>query len=49
MQIAHTVRIAARPEEVFGLYENVAAWATWDPEVAEASCRRACGSGRSDG
>lgn len=37
MQIKASIEIEAKPVQVFELYRVVADWASWDPEVVEAS------------
>lgn len=37
MRISQTVRIAARPEDVFCFYTNADTWPKWDPEVVEVA------------
>ncbi|NBF05697.1 hypothetical protein GV819_25715 [Pseudomonas sp. Fl5BN2] len=37
MQIKESIVIRANPQQVFGLYQDAAGWAGWDPEVTGAS------------
>ena len=37
MQIEHRIAISARPERIFGIYEDVANWHTWDPDTKNAT------------
>lgn len=46
-QFEEQIVIAARPEKVFALYENVAAWSSWDPDVKTSSIEGSFSSGAS--
>lgn len=37
MQVEHGILVQAPAERVFRIYENVAAWHTWDPDTKRAS------------
>jgi uncharacterized protein YndB with AHSA1/START domain len=37
MQIEHSILVRATRERVFQIYEDVAAWHTWDPDTKRAS------------
>src|SRR5688572_30908298 len=37
MQIEHRITVSARPERIFGIYEDVQNWPTWDPDTKSAS------------
>ncbi len=37
MQVEHSVVVKAPAERVFRIYEDVAAWHTWDPDTKRAS------------
>jgi hypothetical protein len=37
MRVEHRVTVAASPEVVFKIYEDVANWHTWDPDTKQAS------------
>lgn len=37
MQVEHTVVVQAPAERIFQIYEDVAAWHTWDPDTRRAS------------
>lgn len=37
MIISHTISIAAQKPDVFSLYEDVASWTKWDPELTSAT------------
>jgi uncharacterized protein YndB with AHSA1/START domain len=37
MQVEHRVLVAASPETVFRIYEDVQNWHTWDPDTKQAS------------
>jgi hypothetical protein len=37
MQVEHRIAIAASPEAVFRIYEDVQNWHTWDPDTKQAS------------
>jgi hypothetical protein len=45
MQIEHRVLIAASPERIFKIYEDVANWHTWDPDTKSASLDGSLGVG----
>ena len=47
MQFEEQIIIAAPPEKVFALYENVAAWSSWDPDVKTSSIEGSFSSGAS--
>lgn len=47
MQFEEQIVIAAPPERVFALYENVAAWSSWDPDVKTSSIEGSFSSGAS--
>jgi hypothetical protein len=47
MQFEEQIVIAASPEKVFALYENVAAWSSWDPDVKTSSIEGSFCSGAS--
>ena len=47
MQFEEQIVIAAPPEKVFVLYENVAAWSSWDPDVKTSSIEGSFSSGAS--
>lgn len=36
MQVEHRIAIAASPESIFGIYEDVQNWHTWDPDTKQA-------------
>jgi hypothetical protein len=36
MQIEHRTKVAAAPETIFRIYEDVANWHTWDPDTKRA-------------
>ncbi|MFI5448023.1 SRPBCC family protein [Polaromonas sp. UC242_47] len=36
MQVEHRIAIAASPETVFRIYEDVQNWHTWDPDTKQA-------------
>lgn len=36
MQVEHRIQIAAAPETVFRIYEDVQNWHTWDPDTKQA-------------
>ena len=37
MQVQHSTIIRAAPDTIFRIYEDVAAWHTWDPDTRRAS------------
>ncbi len=37
MQVEHHITIAAEPEVIFRIYEDVAHWHTWDPDTKQAT------------
>lgn len=37
MQFEEQIVIAAPPQKVFALYENVTAWSSWDPGIKTSS------------
>lgn len=37
MQVEHSVLVQAPAERIFRIYEDVAAWPTWDPDTKAAS------------
>lgn len=37
MQFSETIKINARPDQIFPFYANVSSWSTWDPDVKSAS------------
>ncbi|UQS88699.1 SRPBCC family protein [Pseudomonas chlororaphis subsp. piscium] len=37
LQIRESIKIEAAPAQIFALYQDVAGWASWDPEVVRAS------------
>lgn len=37
MQVEHTVVVQAHAERIFQIYEDVAAWHTWDRDTRRAS------------
>ena len=37
MQVEHSIIIQAPAERIFGIYEDVSAWHTWDPDTRRAS------------
>lgn len=37
MQVEHRVLVAASPETIFRIYEDVQNWHTWDPDTKQAS------------
>lgn len=37
MQIEHRTTVAAQPEVIFRIYEDVANWHTWDPDTKQAT------------
>lgn len=37
MQVEHIILVRAPAERIFRIYENVAAWHTWDPDTERAS------------
>ena len=45
MQFEEQIVIAAPPEKVFALYENVTAWSSWDPDVKTSSIEGSFSSG----
>lgn len=45
MQIEHRILIAASPEQIFRIYEDVANWHTWDPDTKSASLEGRLGVG----
>jgi hypothetical protein len=47
MQFEEQILIAAPPEKVFALYENVTAWSSWDPDVKASSIEGSFSSGAS--
>ena len=47
MQFEEQIVIVAPPEKVFALYENVAAWSSWDPDVKKSSIEGSFSSGAS--
>ena len=47
MQFEEQIVIAAPLEKVFALYENVAAWSSWDPDVKTSSIEGSFSSGAS--
>jgi len=47
MQFEEQIVIAAPPENVFALYENVTAWSSWDPDVKTSSIEGSFSSGAS--
>ena len=47
VQFEEQIVIAAPPEKVFALYENVAAWSSWDPDVKTSSIEGSFSSGAS--
>ena len=47
MQFEEQIVIAAPPEKVFALYENVTAWSSWDPDVKTSSIEGSFSSGAS--
>ncbi|MFZ6749017.1 SRPBCC family protein [Undibacterium sp. Ren11W] len=36
MQVEHRIAISASPETIFGIYEDVQNWHTWDPDTKQA-------------
>ena len=36
MQVEHRITVQAEPEVIFGFYEKVAEWPTWDPDTKAA-------------
>ena len=47
IQFEEQIVIAAPPEKVFALYENVAAWSSWDPDVKTSTIEGSFSSGAS--
>lgn len=47
MQFEEQITIAAAPEKVFALYENVTAWSSWDSDVKASSIEGSFSSGAS--
>ena len=47
IQFEEQIVIAASPEKVFALYENVADWASWDSDVKAATIEGSFSSGAS--
>ena len=45
MQFEEKIVIAAPPEKVYALYENVSAWSSWDPDVKTSSIEGSFSSG----
>ena len=45
MQFEEQIIIAASPEKVFALYENVTAWSSWDPDVKTSTIEGSFSSG----
>ncbi|MEQ1579072.1 MAG: SRPBCC family protein [Steroidobacteraceae bacterium] len=45
MQIEHRILIAASPERIFRIYEDVDHWHTWDPDTKSASLTSKLGVG----
>ncbi|HQX58691.1 MAG TPA: SRPBCC family protein [Burkholderiaceae bacterium] len=37
MQVEHRINITARPETIFGIYEDVQNWHAWDPDTKQAT------------
>lgn len=37
MQIEHQISVAAPPERIFAIYQDVPNWHTWDPDTKNAS------------
>lgn len=37
MQVEHHISIAAPPDRIFGIYEDVSDWHTWDPDTKSAT------------
>ncbi|TXH88739.1 MAG: polyketide cyclase [Rhodoferax sp.] len=37
MQVEHSILVQSSTERIFGIYEDVAAWHTWDPDTKRAS------------
>jgi hypothetical protein len=37
MQVEHRITVAAPPERLFAIYEDVSNWHTWDPDTRQAS------------
>jgi hypothetical protein len=37
MQVEHRISVAAPPERIFAIYEDVQHWHTWDPDTKAAS------------
>lgn len=37
MQVEHTILVQAPAERIFRIYQDVAAWHTWDPDTKRAS------------
>lgn len=37
MHVEHSIIVQAPAERIFGIYANVAAWHTWDPDTRRAS------------
>jgi hypothetical protein len=37
MQVEHSIVVQAPAERIFGIYQDVAAWPTWDPDTKRAS------------
>lgn len=37
MQVEHSILVQSSTEHIFGIYEDVAAWHTWDPDTKRAS------------
>ena len=37
MQVEHRITVNASPETIFGIYEDVSRWHTWDPDTRQAT------------
>lgn len=37
MQVEHRITVAAPPERIFSIYEDVPGWRTWDPDTKSAT------------
>ena len=37
MQVEHSILVQSSTERIFGIYEDVAVWHTWDPDTKRAS------------
>lgn len=37
MQVEHSILVHAPAERIFGIYQDVSAWHTWDPDTKRAS------------